>query len=167
MTPDRIPITLTVNGQHRCLKVRPDETLLDALRDAGCMGVKRGCEQGTCGSCVVLLDGLPHYSCLLFAAAQDGREVITIEALASVGVNAEPHPIIRAFAEEAGVQCGYCVPGMVLSAKALLDENPRPSEREVKQAIDGHLCRCTGYIKQIKAILRAADLLQATKEAGR
>ncbi len=156
-----ITIHLTINGQPRDLAVEPAETLLDALRRAGYQGVKRGCEAGTCGSCVVLLDGAPHYACLLFAAAMGQRQVTTIEAL---GTTSEPHPIMRAFAEEAGVQCGYCVPGMILTTKALLDENPRPTEPEVREALDGHLCRCTGYVKQVKAVLRAAELLQTEKE---
>jgi carbon-monoxide dehydrogenase small subunit len=154
-------IELTLNGRSRSLEVDPGETLLDTLRGAGCTGVKRGCEAGTCGSCVVLVDGVPRYSCLIFAASMGGRNVTTIEAL---GTPTEPHPIMRAFAEEAGVQCGYCVPGMVLTTKALLDENPQPTEGEVKEALDGHLCRCTGYVKQIKAVLRAAEIMRAAAE---
>jgi len=150
---------IEVNGAPRALEVDPGETLLDALRAAGFKGVKRGCENGTCGSCVVLLDGVPHFSCLLLAAALDGRKVTTIEGL---GTPDAPHPIMRAFAEEAGVQCGYCTPGMVLSAKALLDAGPRPTEAEVREAFDGHLCRCTGYVKQVQAVLRAAAELGNT-----
>ena len=149
-------IQFTINEQPGTLDLEPGETLLDALRSAGYQGVKRGCETGTCGSCVVLVDGTPHFSCLLFAAAQEGRAITTIEAL---GNGEEPHPIIQAFTEEAAVQCGYCVPGMVLTTKDLLDRNAHPSEDEVRQALDGHLCRCTGYVKQIKAVLRAAELL--------
>ncbi len=149
-------IKLTINEQPATLCVEPGELLLDALRDAGFVGVKRGCETGTCGSCVVLLDGLPHYSCLLFAASVAGRSLTTIEAL---GTPDDPHPILEAYAREAAVQCGYCIPGMALSTKALLDEKPKPTEEEVKRALDGHLCRCTGYVKQIKAVLRAAQIL--------
>lgn len=153
-------IYLTINGMARELEARPGQTLLDLLREAGYSGVKRGCESGTCGSCVVLVDGVPHYSCLVFAASAAHRQVTTVEGL---GTPAEPHPIMQAFAEEAGVQCGYCVPGMVLTAKALLDENPSPSEQEVREAIDGHLCRCTGYVKQVKAVMRAAELLAGAR----
>jgi aerobic-type carbon monoxide dehydrogenase small subunit (CoxS/CutS family) len=154
-------IHLTINGVDRDLTVEAGQTLLDALRAAGYQGVKRGCEAGTCGSCVVLIDGEPRYACLMFAAAAAHRQITTIEAL---GTPAEPHPIMQAFAEEGAVQCGYCVPGMVLTSKALLDANPRPTEGEVREAIDGHLCRCTGYVKQVKAILRASELLAARKE---
>jgi aerobic-type carbon monoxide dehydrogenase small subunit (CoxS/CutS family) len=151
-----VEIRLTINGTSCTLCAKPGDSLLEVLRRAGYTGVKRGCEAGTCGSCVVLLDGVPRYSCLVFAAAASHRQITTIEGL---GTPTRPHPIMRAFAEEGGVQCGYCVPGMVLSAKALLDANPTPSEPEVRQAIDGHLCRCTGYVKQVRAILRAAELL--------
>jgi carbon-monoxide dehydrogenase small subunit len=159
-------IAITVNGQPRELEVGAGETLLDALRCAGYTGVKRGCEAGTCGSCVVLLDGAPSFSCMLFAAAVEGRRVTTIEALGDPG---RPHPIMQAFAEEAGVQCGYCVPGMILSTHALLARNPRPGEAEIKEALDGHLCRCTGYVKQIRAVQRAAELVAGAteKEGGR
>jgi aerobic-type carbon monoxide dehydrogenase small subunit (CoxS/CutS family) len=150
-------IHLNINGRDRTLEIAPGETLLDTLRDAGYFGVKRGCETGTCGSCVVLVDGAPHYSCLLFAAAMEERRITTIEAL---GTPDYPHPIVQAFTEEAAVQCGYCVPGMVLTTKSLLEQNPQPTEEQVKQALDGHLCRCTGYVKQIKAVLRAAELLR-------
>jgi aerobic-type carbon monoxide dehydrogenase small subunit (CoxS/CutS family) len=150
-------IKLSVNEQERELEVEPGELLLDALRTAGYLGVKRGCEAGTCGSCVVLVDGVPQFSCLLLAAAQQDRQITTIEAL---GSPEHPHPIMRAFAEEAGVQCGYCVPGMILSSKALLDADPHPDEAAIKTALDGHLCRCTGYVKQIAAVRRAAELME-------
>jgi carbon-monoxide dehydrogenase small subunit len=150
-------LELTINDQERELEVKPGELLLDVLRAAGYLGVKRGCEAGTCGSCVVLVDGVPQFSCLLLAAAQHGRQVTTIEAL---GSPEHPHPIMQAFAEEAGVQCGYCVPGMVLSSKALLDADPDPDEAAIKTALDGHLCRCTGYVKQIAAVRRAAELME-------
>jgi len=149
-------LSMTINGQARELELEAGDLLLDTLRHAGYFGVKRGCEAGTCGSCVVLVNGVPHFSCLLLSATLSGSAITTVEALGSVE---HPHPIMQAFAEEAGVQCGYCVPGMVLSTKALLDENPRPTPDEVKQALDGHLCRCTGYVKQIRAVLRAADML--------
>lgn len=150
-------VELNINEQSCRLEVGLDETLLDALRDAGYKGVKRGCETGACGSCVVLLDGQPHYSCLLIAAAQDGRSVTTIEAL---DTPEDPHPILTAYAREGGVQCGYCIPGMALTTKALLDQDPDPSEEQARRALDGHLCRCTGYVKQIKAVMRAAKVLR-------
>jgi len=153
-------VHVTINGEARNLAIEPGATLLDALREHGYMGVKRGCETGSCGACVVLLDGEPHCSCLLFAAVVGGREITTIEALDEAHERGKPHPILSSFVEEAGVQCGYCVPGMALSAKALIDSNPRPTEADVREALDGHLCRCTGYVKQIKAVLRAASILR-------
>ena len=155
---------LTINGEPRELFIEPGELLLDVLRGAGYLGVKRGCEAGTCGACVVLVDGVPTYSCLLYAASLGGRSITTIEAL---GTADAPHPIMRAFAEEGAVQCGYCVPGMVLTAKALLDDHERPSAEEVRDALDGHLCRCTGYVKQVRAVLRAAELIAAAREVSK
>jgi carbon-monoxide dehydrogenase small subunit len=160
----KIAVALTLNGTPRTLLVEAGEILLDALRSAGCFGVKRGCETGICGSCVVLVDGAPRYSCLLFAAGQAGRSITTIEALDTPDAR---DPILQAFVDEAAVQCGYCVPGMVLSTKALLDQNPDPTEEDVKGALDGHLCRCTGYVKQVKAVLRAAALRRTQKEVAR
>jgi aerobic-type carbon monoxide dehydrogenase small subunit (CoxS/CutS family) len=147
-------ITLDLNGVARSLDVAPGETLLDALREAGCASVKRGCEAGTCGSCTVLVDGVPKLSCLLLAATADGHAVTTVEAL---GAPDRPHPIMTAFAAAGAVQCGYCTPGMVLSTHALLARNPHPTEADVREALDGHLCRCTGYVKQVEAVLKAAD----------
>ncbi len=158
-----ITVNLKLNGAGAELVASPGQTLLDALRANGHLAVKRGCGEGTCGSCVVLVDGVPLYSCLLFAAGMEGREITTSEALDRPGVGEQPHPIIQAFVEEAGVQCGYCVPGMALSTKVLLEQNPEPSEDEARRALDGHLCRCTGYVKQIKAVLRAAELLKEAR----
>ncbi len=155
-----ITVKCIIDGAPAALTTTPGQTLLDALRDNGHLAVKRGCEQGTCGSCVVLVDGVPLYACLLFAAGMEGRDVTTGAALDRPGVGEKPHPIIAAFVEEAGVQCGYCVPGMALSTQVLLAENPSPTEQEARRALDGHLCRCTGYVKQIKAVLRAAELLK-------
>jgi aerobic carbon-monoxide dehydrogenase small subunit len=156
----KITINLTINGAAAQLVARPGDTLLDALRDNGRVEVKKGCEQGTCGSCVVLVGELPQYACLLFAASREGQSITTSEELDRPGVGEKPHPIVQAFVEEAGVQCGYCVPGMILSTKVLLERNPAPSETQARRALDGHLCRCTGYVKQIKAVLRAAELMQ-------
>lgn len=152
-------IELRINGERREIETPPARTLLDVLRDAGYFGVKRGCEEGTCGSCVVLLDNEPHMSCLLFASAAQGKEITTIEALDGD----TPHAIIRAFADAGAVQCGYCIPGMALSTKALLEGNPDPDEAEIREAMEGHLCRCTGYVKQVEAIKNAAALMR--KEA--
>lgn len=156
-----ITVNLMINNKPAQLSARPGDTLLDALRDNGFVEVKKGCEQGTCGSCVVLMAGEPQYACLLFAASMEGLEITTSMAMDRPGIDAEPHPIVKAFVEEAGVQCGYCVPGMVLSTSALLENNPSPTEGEARRALDGHLCRCTGYVKQIKAVLRAAELMRS------
>lgn len=148
-------IQLSVNGESFDLLVEPRHTLLKVLReDLGFTGTKRGCDAGECGACTVLLNGKPVNSCLVLAVEADGAEITTIEGLAR---GSELHPIQEAFIQHGAVQCGYCTPGMILSAKALLDENPHPSEVEVKRAIAGNLCRCTGYVKIIGAILAAAE----------
>jgi len=154
---------VTINGKERVLTIAPGDLLIDTLRDAGCWSVKRGCETGDCGACTILLDGVPTASCLLFAGQAEGRAVTTVEAL---GTTDRPHPLMLAFADAGAVQCGFCTPGMILSAKALLDENPDPSETDVKEALDGHLCRCTGYVKPIEAVLRAAAVLRAGGPPG-
>ena len=150
-------ITVKINGRDRVMMVKPNEYLLDVLRREGFKGAKKGCDTGDCGSCTILMDGKPVLSCLLFAAQAHGRELTTIEGL---GTPAKPHPIQRAFVETGSVQCGFCIPGMVLSAKALLDENPDPDETAVRRALDGNLCRCTGYVKQVEAVLLAAKKLR-------
>ena len=127
--------------------------LLDVLRREGCYGVKRGCEAGECGACTVLVDGNPINSCLMFAAQADGCAVLTIEGLAH---GDRLDPIQEAFLDHGAVQCGYCSPGMILSAKALLDREPNPSEAEVRDVLSGNFCRCTGYQKQVEAVLAAA-----------
>lgn len=143
-------IELEVNGRIHSLSVFPQRTLLEVLReDLGLTGTKEGCSEGECGVCTVLLDGVPVRSCLLLAVDVRGRKVTTIEGLAK---DKELHPIQKAFIEEGAIQCGFCTPGMILSAKALLDQNPSPSEDEVRTAISGNLCRCTGYQKIVKAI---------------
>ncbi len=158
-----LPMTFQINGERRELTAPAGATLLDVLRDAGYHGVKRGCEEGTCCSCVVLLDGMPHASCLLFAAACQDHAITTIEAFDSPD---DPNIIVEELVAAGGVQCGYCVPGMVLSVSALLEEIPRPSEHELRKALDGHLCRCTGYVKQIEAFQRAAERIAQAKEAA-
>jgi Aerobic-type carbon monoxide dehydrogenase, small subunit CoxS/CutS homologs len=147
-------ITITVNGQLRKLTVPAHRTLLDVLReDLGLTGTKRGCEAGECGACTVLLDGKPVNSCLVLAVELDGSAVVTIEGL---GGPAGLDPLQQAFVDHFALQCGYCTPGMILMGKALLRQNPRPSEAEVRQFLSGNLCRCTGYENIIKAIMAVA-----------
>ncbi len=147
-------IRVTVNGDRHDLAVNAGDRLLDVLRDGlGLTGTKEGCGTGDCGACTVLVDGEPLNSCLYLAVSADGREVLTIEGLAD---GTRLHPLQQAFVDHAAVQCGFCAPGMLLSAKALLDTNPAPSEREIREAIAGNLCRCSGYVKIVKAIRAAA-----------
>jgi len=151
-------ISLKINGELYELSVKPNLTLLDLLRDEiGLTGTKKGCDTGECGACTILLDGKPVNSCLVLALDVNGRDIMTIEGLARDG---NLHPLQKAFIEEGAIQCGYCTSGMLLSAKALLDENPSPREEDVKKAIAGNLCRCTGYVRIIKAILRAAKEME-------
>ena len=151
-------VTLQINDRVYKVDVEPGETLVQVLRDRlGLTGTKRGCGLGGCGACTVLLDSKPVYSCMVFAARADGKKVTTIEGLAK---NGKLHPIQEAFIKHGAVQCGYCIPGMILSAKALLDENPDPTEEEIRYAIAGNLCRCTGYVKIVKAIKAAAEMMR-------
>lgn len=147
------PIKFTVNGESYEILVRPEQTLLDVLRrELKIMGTKKGCDTGDCGACTVLLDGTAVNSCLVLAVEVDGCQVMTIEGLAD---GPELHPIQKSFVEHGAIQCGFCTPGMVLAAKALLDENPNPTEEEIKHALAGNLCRCTGYAKIIDAVTAA------------
>jgi aerobic-type carbon monoxide dehydrogenase small subunit (CoxS/CutS family) len=155
---------VTINGAARELVIAARDLLIDVLRDAGYTSVKRGCETGDCGACAILLDGVPVESCVLFAAQAEGRAITTVEGL---GTADRPHPLQVAFADTGAVQCGFCTPGMLLSAKALLDENPAPTEADVREALDGHLCRCTGYVKPIEAVLRAAEVLRGAPVPAR
>ena len=149
----RYHITLTVNGDIRELDVDPRRTLLDVLRDElELRGTHLGCDSGDCGACTVLLDGAPVPSCLVLAADADGRQVITVEGLLRAE-RGEPHPVQKAIVAHGGIQCGYCTPGIVVSSVALLNENPHPTESEVREAIAGNLCRCTGYHKIVEALL--------------
>lgn len=142
-------IRIRVNGKWQTLTVRGSDLLVDVLRDyLGLTGTKKGCGKGDCGACTILMDNLPVNSCLVLAVQADGREVLTIEGLGEKVL----HPIQKAFVEKGAVQCGYCTPGMVLSAKALLESNPVPSDDEIRRAISGNLCRCTGYIQIVEAI---------------
>jgi aerobic-type carbon monoxide dehydrogenase small subunit (CoxS/CutS family) len=144
---------LTVNGQPRNWTIAPGDLLLDVLRREGYFGVKRGCEKGECGACTVLVDGKPVNSCLLFAAHVEGEELLTIEGVARGGTL---DPLQEAFLDHGSVQCGFCSGGMILSAKSLLDRRRNPGEAEVREALAGHYCRCTGYRKPVEAVLDAA-----------
>jgi carbon-monoxide dehydrogenase small subunit len=149
-------VLMKVNGEEVEGWVEPRKTLLDFLRDdLDLTGTKNGCGLGNCGACTVLMNGKPVNSCLVLAVEAEGGEILTIEGLSESG---ELHPIQKAFIEYGAVQCGYCTPGMILSAKALLDENPHPSEKEVRVAISGNLCRCTGYKSIVKAIIRLSSM---------
>ncbi len=151
----RYLISLTVNGDHLTMTVKGNTLLVDLVRDQlNLTGTKRGCKLGNCGSCTVLLDGKPVSSCLVLAVEADGREVTTIEGVAQ---SEKLDKIQQSFIDNAAVQCGYCTSGMILSAKALLTRNPHPTETEVRTAIAGNLCRCTGYVNIVKAILAAAE----------
>lgn len=150
----RYLVTVKVNGDVFTRAVKANTLLVNFLRaELDLTGTKKGCELGDCGACTVLLDGDPVNSCLVLAVEADGREVTTIEGLAQDG---RLDRLQEAFVEHAAVQCGYCTPGMILSAKALLARNPRPTEREVREAIAGNLCRCTGYVNIVRAIMAAA-----------
>jgi len=149
------PLTMTLNGQEVTVEVEPSDLLAYVLRDRlGLTGTKIGCDEGECGACTVILDGQAVDSCLLPAMKADGCEVVTVEGLAKK--DGELDPLQQAFIDKGAVQCGYCTPGLLMSARALLDENPHPSEQEIKDAIAGNLCRCTGYLKIVEAIEEAA-----------
>jgi len=151
-------IRLTVNDEEEELMTTPNRTLLEVLRnDLNLTGAKEGCGEGACGACTVLVDGQPVYSCLTLAVEVQGKAITTIEGLAD---GARLHPIQQAFVDHAAIQCGFCSPGMVLVAKALLDENPRPTQQEAREAISGNVCRCTGYAKIVEAMLEAAEMIQ-------
>ncbi len=148
-------IQVIVNGEVHELSVEPRKTLLELLReDLDLTGTKRGCDNGECGACTVLLDGQPVNACVVLAVEVDGKKVVTIEGLAE---GSRLHPLQEAFMRQGAVQCGYCSPGMILTAKAFLDENPRPTEGEVRKAIAGNLCRCGAYNKIVKAVLSVAQ----------
>ena len=145
------PITLTVNGEEQQVEVEPNRLLLQVLRDnLGLTGTKEGCSIGVCGACSVIIDGRLVSSCLTLAAGCAGKNIETIEGLATDG---KLHPLQQAFIEYGGFQCGICTPGQIMAAKALLDENPNPSEDEVKEWMSGNLCRCTGYYKIFEAVM--------------
>jgi carbon-monoxide dehydrogenase small subunit len=155
--------TTTINGISREIECDPSATLFEVLRSLGIKSVKQGCDrEGTCGACTVLLDGTPILSCITPAPRAAARHVQSVEAL---GDQAAPHQLQKSFVEAGAVQCGYCTPGMILSSKALLDKNPEPSLDEIKEALSGNLCRCTGYVKIFDAVSHAAE--QMRKEQGK
>ncbi len=153
-----VRISLRVNGEPVEVLFAPYKTLLEVLReDLGLTGTKHGCELGECGTCTVLLDGEPVLSCLVLAVECEGRSVETVEGLAS---GTKLHPLQAAFADRGGSQCGYCTPGMLMTAKALLDHEANPSRERIKEAISGNLCRCTGYVNIVKAVQYAAEKMR-------
>ena len=150
--------TFVVNGQEYQVIIEPHMLLVDVLRDKlGLTGTKYSCGAGDCGACTVLIDGKPSFSCLTLAVTARGKNILTIEGVADVN---ELHPIQQAFVYQGAVQCGFCTPGMILSTKALLDENPQPSSDEIKTALAGNLCRCTGYVKIVDAVEAAAAAMR-------
>ena len=166
-------IKFMLNGKPQEVEVPSRMNLLELLREElGLFGVKHGCETGECGACTVLLDGEPVNSCVMLAAQVEGRQVTTIE---SIGEHPEPgwrasaglDPLQQAFVDTGAIQCGFCTPAMVLAGKALLSRNPDPTEAEVREALSGVLCRCTGYVKPVQAILRAAAIMRGRKEQGK
>lgn len=151
-------VHFTLNGRSVTYEVEPRTTLLRALRHHGVTSVKRGCEEGECGTCTVLLDGVPVKSCTVLTLEVEGKSVLTAEGL--VGKDGKLHPVQQAFVEEGGIQCGFCTPGMVLTTYALLKKTPDPSEDEIRLALAGNLCRCTGYTGIFRSVKRAAELLK-------
>lgn len=156
-------VTLTLNGRKATLIVEDRTTLLNALREYGVTSLKRGCEEGECGACTVIINGLPQKSCLVLAREAEGAEVLTVEGLVKKG---RLHPIQQAFVDEGAIQCGYCTPGMVMTTYALLEKNPSPSEEEIKEALSGNICRCTGYLSIIRAVKKSAAILSGKVKGG-
>ncbi len=160
----RTHINCTVNGEPTDFLSADSTSLLDALRDElGLTGTKEGCGTGDCGSCSILFDGKLNCSCLILAPEAEGREIVTVEGIAD---GDQLHPLQQTFLEGAALQCGVCTPGFLVAAKALLDENPDPTETEIRYGLAGHLCRCTGYDKIVRAVQEAAVQLKTTSEQG-
>jgi carbon-monoxide dehydrogenase small subunit len=155
-------ITLHINGRTHFVALNPNLTLLVALRDLGYTDVKCGCEKGDCGACAVFLNGVAVNSCLVLAWQADEAEILTA---AGLGTSEHPHPLQTAFSDAGAIQCGYCTPGMIISAKSLLDHKPHPTEAEIRDAISGNLCRCTGYAQIIQAVQSAAEKMAAAGPA--
>ena len=157
-------IVLHINGQNYPVQVEPDELLVDVLRNRlGLTGTKKGCGTGDCGACTVLMDGRPVTSCLVLAVAAEGKSIATVEGLSD---GDKLSALQQSFIDHGAVQCGYCTPGMLMVAKKLLDDNPHPTKAEVRAAIAGNLCRCTGYVKIVEAIMSAADAASGGQTAG-
>jgi len=162
MIEEKISVSITVNDIEYQENVSPNLTLLKFLREyIGLTGTKENCGNGQCGACTVIMDGKAVNSCLMLAVQANGSQVTTIEGL---GTPDNLHPLQKAFIEEGAVQCGFCTPGMIMSAKALLDKKNNPKEEEIREALSGNLCRCTGYVKIVQAVKRAADYLKKKKE---
>jgi carbon-monoxide dehydrogenase small subunit len=159
-----LKISIAVNGEVLSPEVSAGETLLELLRRLGLKGAKQACETGNCGACTVLLDGRPVASCIMLAAQADGRSVRTVEGLSEGG---RLHAVQEAFMDAGAPQCGFCTPGMIMTAVAFLDENPEPTRAEVRTAIAGNICRCSGYVKVVDAIMDAAERLKRASESGR
>jgi carbon-monoxide dehydrogenase small subunit len=152
--PQKLVLNCTINGRHYDAYIEPNRTLLDVVRDdLRLTGAKEGCGTGDCGACTMIVDGKLVTSCLMLAPQAEGAEITTIEGLALDGTL---HPVQQAFIDQGAVQCGFCIPGMILAGKALLDRNPSPSEHDIREAIAGNLCRCTGYTRIVEAIADAA-----------
>jgi carbon-monoxide dehydrogenase small subunit len=159
MMEEKHEITLEVNGEERNLSVTPETLLVHALREElGYTGPKVGCESSLCGACTVHVDGDPIKSCTMLAVRADGAEITTVEGLSD---GEEFHPLQETFQQEHGLQCGYCTPGMLMTATSLLEENPNPSREEIRESIDGNLCRCTGYQNIVNAVESAAEELSS------
>jgi carbon-monoxide dehydrogenase small subunit len=156
---DQRDVELSINGDKYRIAVRPNEFLADVLRSKlELTGTKTACDMGVCGSCTVLLDGLPVSSCLTLAVDAEGKEITTVEGLENI--DGELHPIQESFLDKGAVQCGFCTAGMVMTTKSFLDKNPNPTEKEIRQALSGNICRCTGYAKIVEAVEDAAKKMQ-------
>lgn len=157
MISPMLPLTVTVNNITYTINIESQLTLVDVLRDKlGLLGTKKSCGEGECGACTVLLDGKPVASCLVLAMDANNRHITTIEGLAE---GEKLHPLQEAFVRYGGIQCGFCTPGMIMSAKALLDDNPEPTARQVREGISGNLCRCTGYQQIVDSVMEAAKVM--------
>jgi aerobic carbon-monoxide dehydrogenase small subunit len=159
---ERVVVALRVNGAEHRIAVRPYDVLLDVLREQlGLTGTRRGCDMGTCGCCTVLIDGRPTLSCLTLALQAEGARIRTIEGVSAPAGGGGLHPVQEAFVQTGGSQCGFCTPGFIMTAVGLLESNPQPTEAEIREAISGNMCRCTGYVAIIEAIQIAAERLRA------
>ncbi len=161
MSSDKM-ITLDINGREKKAEFPAHRTLLEALRELGHVEVKSGCEKGDCGACAVLIDGMAVDSCLTLVWTVEGKEITTVLGL---GDMEKPHPLQEAFANIGAIQCGYCTPGLIVAAKSIIDENPDPSEEDIRIGLSGNLCRCTGYTKVFAAVTQAAAVMRG-KETG-